>query len=143
MLRDIMDDEDDTKLKKLCQLMEPVVYEPNSNVVRPGDRLDKMLFIVEGELKCTDQPISIVKKNEYYGQDILEWALLNYTTRSYYDLVPPSTRFVDSGQAKVEALGLDAWNLLHFIEENVDINSPKLKELALLPRETHQMHTEV
>ncbi|KAK9937119.1 hypothetical protein M0R45_013932 [Rubus argutus] len=143
MLRDIMDDEDDTKLKKLCQLMEPVVYKPNSNVVRPGDPLHKMLFIIEGELKCNVPPmISIVKKNEYYGQDILEWALLNYTTRSYYDPVPSSTRFVDSGQANVEALGLDAWKLLHFIEENVDIDSPKLKALALPPRETDQMHTE-
>lgn len=134
---------DDTKLKSLCQLMEPVVYPPGEEVVTPGGRLNMMLFIIEGQLKCTDPPTLIVGKNEYYGQDILEWALLNYKTRSYYDDVPPSTRFINTGQAKVEALGLDAWKLLRFIEKNVDIDSPKLKDLALPPCETDQTHTEV
>lgn len=143
-----MDDKDDAKtakLKKLCQSMEPVMYTPNSRVVTSKGRLDKMLFIIEGQLKCTDpvDPLTLmILKNEYYGQYILDWALHNYTTRSYYVDVPLSTKNVEAGEGKVEALGLNAWKLLRFIEKNVNINSPKLKELALSPRETDQMHTE-
>lgn len=138
---------DDTQLKSLCQLMEPVVYNKTSNVVRREDPLDKMLFVIEGELESTDPPpIMTVKQNESYGQDIiLEWALLNYTTRFYYVDVPLSTRSVKAGEAKVEALGLDAWELLHFIEEKkVDINSPIVKGyLANSASKTDQVDTEV
>lgn len=113
-------------LKKLCRYMKAEIYKENEYIVNDG-RLDhakmNIIFIIQGEIEFTNtvNPNNIPKfsfmKGDYHEESIVSWVLQNYK-KSYYDPLPVSTGRVIC-RRKVEALVLNALDLIRFTKENL------------------------
>ncbi|CAN6568684.1 unnamed protein product [Malus baccata var. baccata] len=110
MLRGIEED----VLKIICQKLKPVSYDKNSVIIRKGEHLDKMVYIVDGDVSIED--VSRQGEGELCGQELLRWPF-------YYDFrsttTPLATKSVKAISV-VEALALDA-NDLESIYRQPDI----------------------
>ncbi|XP_062017364.1 cyclic nucleotide-gated ion channel 1-like [Rosa rugosa] len=112
-------------LEIICNHLQPVVYEMNTYVVRAGEPLGFMIFILRGKIIMTDGTSSnatttrsseisescddkILQGGYFYGEQLLSWASPNNI--SSYDNPVISTRDVKC-QTKVEALILKAEDL--------------------------------
>ena len=50
---------DEDVLHHICMSLKPVVILPKKkDVIKPGDEIDQMLIIVEGEIKLTERTFS-------------------------------------------------------------------------------------
>ncbi|KAL6206311.1 hypothetical protein ACLB2K_023559 [Fragaria x ananassa] len=106
-------------------LKKPVVYEKDSYIVRAGEPLSIMIFILRGKVIFTDTTSSnttttstseitenfdenVIEIRSYYGEQLLRWASPNNTSSSDNPVI--STRNIKC-QTKVEALILKAEDL--------------------------------
>ncbi|TQE04648.1 hypothetical protein C1H46_009731 [Malus baccata] len=107
---------DERVLMLICDYLMPVTYGANNFIFRMGDPLDFMLFIIDGTMwsyassdsqagngtsSMATEPLG---KGQFYGEELLEWALDGFTK------VPVSSKHVKS-QTKVEAFVLMAKDL--------------------------------
>ncbi|CAN6710399.1 unnamed protein product [Malus baccata var. baccata] len=58
---------DEVVLKKIYEHLKPVKYNENSDIIQKGQPLDKMIFIVDGEL-CDSYSAP-----KLYGEELLRW----------------------------------------------------------------------
>ncbi|KAG8391358.1 hypothetical protein BUALT_Bualt01G0179500 [Buddleja alternifolia] len=102
---------DDRLLDAICERLKPSLYTENTFVLREGDPVDEMLFIIRGRLESvtTDGGRSgffnrgFLKEGDFCGEELLTWAL---DPKSGANL-PPSTRTVKA-LTEVEAFALIA-----------------------------------
>ncbi|XP_050384861.1 putative cyclic nucleotide-gated ion channel 13 isoform X1 [Argentina anserina] len=105
---------DDRLMDALCDLLKPVLFPDNSFIIREGDPVDEMLFIMRGNLatmttnggrtgffNCAD-----LKAGDFCGEELLTWALDPKSTSN----LPLSTRTVEA-RTEVEAFALRADDL--------------------------------
>lgn len=102
---------DERLLDAICERLKPSLYTENTYVLREGDPVDEMLFIIRGRLESvtTDGGRSgffnrgFLKEADFCGEELLTWAL---DPKSGSNL-PPSTRTVKA-LTEVEAFALIA-----------------------------------
>ncbi|KAF5817082.1 putative cyclic nucleotide-binding domain, rmlC-like jelly roll [Helianthus annuus] len=102
---------DERLLDAICERLKPSLYTECTYVLREGDPVDEMLFIIRGRLESvtTDGGRSgffnrgFLKEGDFCGEELLTWAL---DPKSAGNL-PPSTRTVKA-LTEVEAFALIA-----------------------------------
>ncbi|KAL8260893.1 hypothetical protein R6Q59_024942 [Mikania micrantha] len=102
---------DERLLDAICERLKPSLYTEKTYVLREGDPVDEMLFIIRGRLESvtTDGGRSgffnrgFLKEGDFCGEELLTWAL---DPKSAGNL-PPSTRTVKA-LTEVEAFALIA-----------------------------------
>lgn len=105
---------DERLLDAICERLKPTLYTENTYILREGDPVDEMLFIIRGRLESetTDGGRSgflnrsLLKEGDFCGDELLTWAL---DPKSGSNL-PSSTRTVRA-LMEVEAFALEAEEL--------------------------------
>lgn len=102
---------DERLLDAICERLKPCLYTEHTYIVREGDPVDEMLFIIRGRLESVTTDggrsgffnRSLLKEGDFCGEELLTWAL---DPKSGVNL-PSSTR---TGKAltEVEAFALTA-----------------------------------
>ncbi|KAL3533072.1 hypothetical protein ACH5RR_006593 [Cinchona calisaya] len=102
---------DERLLDAICERLKPCLYTENTYIVREGDPVDEMLFIIRGRLESVTTDggrsgffnRSLLKEGDFCGEELLTWAL---DPKSGSNL-PSSTRTVKA-LMEVEAFALAA-----------------------------------
>ncbi|KAM0040724.1 putative IQ motif, EF-hand binding, cyclic nucleotide-binding domain, Ion transport [Helianthus debilis subsp. tardiflorus] len=102
---------DERLLDAICERLKPCLYTDSSYIVREGDPVDEMLFIIRGRLESVTTDggrsgffnRSLLKEGDFCGEELLTWAL---DPKSGANL-PSSTRTVKALR-EVEAFALPA-----------------------------------
>ncbi|KAK9699319.1 hypothetical protein RND81_08G166900 [Saponaria officinalis] len=110
----LFDNMDERLLDAICERLKPSLYTENTYILREGDPVDEMLFIIRGRLESetTDGGRSgflnrsFLKEGAFCGDELLTWAL---DPKSGSNL-PSSTRTVKA-ITEVEAFALEAEEL--------------------------------
>ncbi|XP_048322734.2 putative cyclic nucleotide-gated ion channel 8 [Ziziphus jujuba] len=105
---------DERLLDAICERLKPSLYTEHTYIVREGDPVDEMLFIIRGRLESvtTDGGRSgffnrgFLKEGDFCGEELLTWALDPKAGSS----LPSSTRTVNT-LTEVEAFALEAEEL--------------------------------
>ncbi|XP_022733945.1 cyclic nucleotide-gated ion channel 1-like [Durio zibethinus] len=105
---------DEQLLDAMCDRLEPALYTDKSYIVREGDPVEKMLFIIRGNLISTTTNggrtgffnAVYLKAGDFCGDDLLTWALDPLSSSN----LPLSTRTVQALK-EVEAFALMADDL--------------------------------
>lgn len=105
---------DERLLDAKCERLKPSLYTEKTYIVREGDPVDEMLFIIRGRLESvtTDGGRSgffnrgVLKEGDFCGEELLTWALDPKSAAS----LPSSTRTVKA-MSEVEAFALEAEEL--------------------------------
>lgn len=105
---------DERLLDAICERLKPSLYTEHTYIVREGDPVDEMLFIIRGRLESvtTDGGRSgffnrgLLKEGDFCGEELLTWAL---DPKAMANL-PSSTRTVRALN-EVEAFALEAEEL--------------------------------
>lgn len=105
---------DERLLDAMCDCLKPVLYTENSCIVREGDPVDEMLFVMRGELLTVTTNggssgffnSTYLKAGDFCGDELLTWALDPNMSSS----LPISTRTVKP-VTDVEAFALMAEDL--------------------------------
>ncbi|THF96683.1 hypothetical protein TEA_009919 [Camellia sinensis var. sinensis] len=102
---------DERLLDAICERLKPCLYTEHTYIVREGDPVDEMLFIIRGRLESVTTDggrsgffnRSLLKEGDFCGEELLTWAL---DPKSGSNL-PTSTRTVKALN-EVEAFALIA-----------------------------------
>ncbi|XP_031129872.1 putative cyclic nucleotide-gated ion channel 8 isoform X1 [Ipomoea triloba] len=102
---------DERLLDAICERLKPSLYTENTYVVREGDPVQEMLFVIRGKMESitTDGGRSgffnrgILTESDFCGEELLTWALDPKAGSN----LPPSTRTVQA-LSEVEAFALIA-----------------------------------
>lgn len=105
---------DERLLDAICERLKPCLFTENTYIVREGDPVDEMLFIIRGRLESVTTDggrsgffnRSMLKEGDFCGEELLTWAL---DPKSGVNL-PSSTRTVKA-ITEVEAFALIAEEL--------------------------------
>ncbi|XP_010251498.1 PREDICTED: probable cyclic nucleotide-gated ion channel 5 isoform X2 [Nelumbo nucifera] len=105
---------DERLLDAICERLKPSLYTERTYIVREGDPVDEMLFIIRGRLESVTTDggrsgffnRSLLKEGDFCGEELLTWAL---DPKSGSNL-PSSTRTVKA-LTEVEAFALIAEEL--------------------------------
>ncbi|XP_052180982.1 probable cyclic nucleotide-gated ion channel 5 isoform X1 [Diospyros lotus] len=105
---------DERLLDAICERLKPCLYTESTYIVREGDPVDEMLFIIRGRLESVTTDggrsgffnRSLLKEGDFCGEELLTWAL---DPKSGSNL-PSSTRTVKA-LTEVEAFALTAEEL--------------------------------
>lgn len=105
---------DEQLLDAMCNHLKPALYTEKSSIVREGDPVDEMLFIMRGTLATmttnggrTGFFNSVdLKAGDFCGEELLTWALDPNSATN----LPTSTRTVEA-KTEVEAFALKADDL--------------------------------
>ncbi|GER27773.1 cyclic nucleotide gated channel 5 [Striga asiatica] len=95
----------------ICERLKPCLYTESSYIVREGDPVDEMIFLIRGRLESVTTDggrsgffnRSLLKEGDFCGEELLTWAL---DPKSASNL-PSSTRTVHA-LSEVEAFALSA-----------------------------------
>ncbi|KAM6583889.1 hypothetical protein CsatB_010891 [Cannabis sativa] len=121
---------DEQLLDALCDRLKPVLYTDKSSIVREGDPVDEMLFIMRGNLatmttnggKTGFFNTADLKAGDFCGEELLTWAL-DPTSASN---LPTSTRTVEA-KTEVEAFALMADDLKFVASQFRRLHSKQLQ----------------
>ncbi|KEH40404.1 putative potassium channel, voltage-dependent, ERG [Medicago truncatula] len=121
---------DEQLLDAMCDRLKPVLYTEQSYVVREGDPVDEMLFIMRGKLLTITTNggrtgffnSEYLKAGDFCGEELLTWAL---DPRPSYNL-PISTRTVRT-IIEVEAFALKADDLKFVASQFRRLHSKQLR----------------
>ncbi|KAL1552762.1 Cyclic nucleotide-gated ion channel 1 [Salvia divinorum] len=105
---------DEQLLDAMCDCLKPVLYTEDSYIVREGDPVDEMLFIMRGKLFTVTTNggrtgffnSEYLKAGDFCGEELLTWALDPHSSSN----LPISTRTVQA-LSEVEAFALMAHDL--------------------------------
>ncbi|KAG9128748.1 hypothetical protein Leryth_021728 [Lithospermum erythrorhizon] len=121
---------DEQLLDALCDRLKPVLYTEKSYIVREGDPVDEMLFIMRGKLLTATTNGGrtgffnsvILKAGDFCGEELLTWALDPHTSSN----LPVSTRTVEA-LSEVEAFALMADDLKFVASQFRRLHSKQLR----------------
>lgn len=110
----LFDNMDERLLDAICERLKPSLYTENTCIVREGEPVDEMLFIIRGQLESVTTDggrsgffnRSLLKEGDFCGEELLTWALDPKTGSN----LPSSTRTVKAC-TEVEAFALIAEEL--------------------------------
>lgn len=105
---------DEQLLDAMCDCLKPILYTEGSCVIREGDPVNEMLFVMRGNLMSMTTNggrtgffnSDVLKAGDFCGEELLTWALDPTSTSS----LPSSTRTVKT-MSEVEAFALRAEDL--------------------------------
>ncbi|EYU25206.1 hypothetical protein ABFS82_06G023000 [Erythranthe guttata] len=121
---------DDQLLDAMCDRLKPVLYTEESYILREGDPVDEMLFIMRGKLFTATTNggrtgffnSDYLKAGDFCGEELLTWAL-DPTSSSN---LPISTRTVQA-LSEVEAFALTADDLKFVASQFRRLHSKQLR----------------
>ncbi|KAM7252625.1 hypothetical protein ACFE04_008134 [Oxalis oulophora] len=121
---------DDQLLDAICERLVSSLSTEHTNIVREGDPVTEMLFIIRGRLEsCTTNGgrtgffnSTVLRPGDFCGEELLTWALLPKSTVN----LPSSTRTVRA-LAEVEAFALRAEDLKFVANQFRRLHSKKLQ----------------
>lgn len=121
---------DDQLMDAMCDRLRPVLYTKESIIVREGDPVDEMLFIMRGKLLSVTTNggrtgffnSDYLKGGDFCGEELLTWAL----DPSSYSSLPISTRTVKA-LSEVEAFALMADDLKFVASQFRRLHSKQLR----------------
>ncbi|KAF8114835.1 hypothetical protein N665_0033s0025 [Sinapis alba] len=121
---------DEQLLDALCDRLQPVLYTEESYIVREGDPVDEMLFIMRGKLLTMTTNggrtgffnSEHLGAGDFCGEELLTWALDPHTSSN----LPISTRTVQA-LVEVEAFALKADNLKFVASQFRRLHSKQLR----------------
>ncbi|KAL7158256.1 hypothetical protein ABFS83_02G130200 [Erythranthe nasuta] len=122
---------DDRLLDAICERLKPSLYTESTYILREGDPVDEMLFIIRGRLESvtTDGGRSgffnrgYLKEGDFCGEELLTWALDPKSASNF----PPSTRTVKA-LTEVEAFALIADELKFITSQFKRIQSRQVQQ---------------
>ncbi|XP_027103587.1 cyclic nucleotide-gated ion channel 1 isoform X1 [Coffea arabica] len=121
---------DEQLLDALCDRLKPVLYTEHSFIVREGDPVDEMLFIMRGKLLTVTTNggrtgffnSDYLKAGDFCGEELLTWALDPHSSSN----LPISTRTVQA-LSEVEAFALIADDLKFVASQFRRLHSKQLR----------------
>lgn len=121
---------DEQLLDAMCDRLKPVLYTEQSYIVREGDPVDEMLFIMRGKLLTATTNggrtgffnSEYLKAGDFCGEELLTWALDPNTSSN----LPISTRTVEA-LSEVEAFALMADDLKFVASQFRRLHSKQLR----------------
>ncbi|CAK9138434.1 unnamed protein product [Ilex paraguariensis] len=121
---------DEQLLDAMCDRLKPVLYTEDSFIVREGDPVDQMLFIMRGKLLTVTTNGGrtgffnsvYLKAGDFCGEELLTWALDPHTSSN----LPISTRTVQA-LSEVEAFALMADDLKFVASQFRRLHSKQLR----------------
>ncbi|XP_062212470.1 cyclic nucleotide-gated ion channel 2-like [Phragmites australis] len=123
---------DDLILDNICDRLRPLVFSSGEKVIREGDPVQRMVFILQGKLRST-QPLTkgvvatcMLGAGSFLGDELLSWCL----RRPFVDRLPASSATFECVEA-AQAFCLDSPDL-RFITEHFryKFGNEKLKRTA-------------
>lgn len=108
---------DELILDNICDRVKPLVFSKNEKVIREGDPVQRMVFIVKGQLKssqCLSKGMvatCMLGPGNFLGDELLSWCL----RRPFIDRLPASSATFECVEP-TEAFGLDAPHLRYITE---------------------------
>ncbi|XP_052198178.1 cyclic nucleotide-gated ion channel 2 [Diospyros lotus] len=109
---------DDLILDNICDRVKPLVFSKNEKIIREGDPVQRIVFIVHGRVKSSQNlskgmvATSILDPGGFLGDELLSWCL----RRPFIDRLPASSATFSCTES-TEAFGLDA-NHLRYITDH-------------------------
>ncbi|KAG6387765.1 hypothetical protein SASPL_152957 [Salvia splendens] len=121
---------DEQLLDAMCDCLKPVLYTEDSYIVREGDPVDEMLFIMRGKLFTVTTNggrrgffnSDYLKAGDFCGEELLTWALDPHSSSN----LPISTRTVQA-LSEVEAFALMAHDLKFVASQFRRLHSKQLR----------------
>ncbi|KAL2339639.1 hypothetical protein Fmac_007579 [Flemingia macrophylla] len=121
---------DEQLLDAMCDRLRPVLYTEESCIVREGDPVDEMLFIMRGKLLTVTTNggrtgffnSEYLKAGDFCGEELLTWALDPHSASN----LPISTRTVQT-LSEVEAFALKADDLNFVASQFRRLHSKQLR----------------
>ncbi|KAI3704841.1 hypothetical protein L1987_75070 [Smallanthus sonchifolius] len=121
---------DDQLMDALCDRLKPVLYTEKSYIVREGDPVDEMHFVMRGKLLTITTNggrtgffnSEELKAGDFCGEELLTWALDPHTSSN----LPISTRTVQALE-EVEAFALMADDLKFVASQFRRLHSKQLR----------------
>ncbi|XP_022740045.1 cyclic nucleotide-gated ion channel 2-like [Durio zibethinus] len=109
---------DDLILDNICDRVKPLVFSKDEKIIREGDPVQRMVFIVRGRIKRSQSlskgmvATSIIEPGGFLGDELLSWCL----RRPFIDRLPASSATFVCLES-IEAFSLDA-NHLRYITDH-------------------------
>ncbi|PSS28805.1 Cyclic nucleotide-gated ion channel like [Actinidia chinensis var. chinensis] len=121
---------DEQLLDAMCDRLKPVLYTEDSFIVREGDPVDEMLFIMRGKLLTVTTNggrtgflnSDYLKAGDFCGEELLTWGLDPHSSSN----LPISTRTVQA-LSEVEAFALMADDLKFVASQFRRLHSKQLR----------------
>ncbi|KAK7320865.1 hypothetical protein VNO77_30751 [Canavalia gladiata] len=121
---------DEQLLDAMCDRLKPVLYTEESYIVREGDPVDEMLFIMRGKLLTMTTNggrtgffnSEYLKAGDFCGEELLTWALDPHSSSN----LPLSTRTVQT-LSEVEGFALKADDLKFVASQFRRLHSKQLR----------------
>ncbi|KAG2700630.1 hypothetical protein I3843_06G007800 [Carya illinoinensis] len=121
---------DEQLLDAMCDCLKPVLYTEKSYIVREGDPVDEMLFIMRGKLLTMTTNggrtgffnSEYLKAGDFCGEELLTWALDPHSSSN----LPISTRTVQA-LTEVESFALKADDLKFVASQFRRLHSKQLR----------------
>lgn len=121
---------DEQLLDAMCDRLKPVLYTEESYIVREGDPVDEMIFIMRGKLLSVTTNggrtgffnSEHLKAGDFCGEELLTWALDPHSSSN----LPISTRTVRT-LSEVEAFALKADDLKFVASQFRRLHSKQLR----------------
>ncbi|KAL1824467.1 hypothetical protein ACET3Z_011245 [Daucus carota] len=123
---------DDLILDNICDRVKPLVFSKNEKIIREGDPVPRLVFIVKGRVKSNQNlsrgivATSILEPGGFLGDELLSWCL----RRPFIDRLPSSSAtFTCLEPTEVFELGA---NNLRYITDHFryKFNNERLKRTA-------------
>ncbi|XP_068664870.1 cyclic nucleotide-gated ion channel 1-like [Aristolochia californica] len=120
---------DEQLLDAMCDRLKPALYTEDSYIVREGDPVDEMLFIMRGKLESVTTNggrtgffnSDVLKAGDFCGEELLTWALDPHSSN-----LPTSTRTVRA-ITEVEAFAFMADDLKFVASQFRRLHSKQLR----------------
>lgn len=109
---------EDLILDNICDRVKPLVFSKDEKIIREGDLVQRMVFIVQGRVKSYQNlskgvvATSILDPGGYFGDELLSWCL----RRPLINRLPSSSATFTCLEA-THAFGLDA-NHLQYVTDH-------------------------
>ncbi|KAI3509345.1 hypothetical protein L1887_24558 [Cichorium endivia] len=110
-------DLDDLILDNICDRIKPLVFSKDEKIIREGDLVQRMVFIMQGRVKSSQSlskgviATSILDPGGYLGDELLSWSL----RRPFITRLPSSSATFTCLQP-THAFGLDATHLQYITD---------------------------
>ncbi|KAG1341983.1 hypothetical protein COCNU_05G002120 [Cocos nucifera] len=108
---------DDLILDNICDRVKHLVFSKDERIIREGDPVQRMVFIVQGHLQSSQKlsegmvATCMLGPGNFLGDELLSWCL----RRPFIDRLPASSATFVCVEP-TEAFGLDAHHLLYITE---------------------------
>ncbi|XP_058184789.1 cyclic nucleotide-gated ion channel 2-like [Rhododendron vialii] len=108
---------DDLILDNICDRVKPLVFSKDEKIIREGDPVQRIVFIVRGRVKSSQmlskgmEATSMLEPGGFLGDELLSWCL----RRPFHERLPASSATFTVLES-TEAFGLDANNLRYITD---------------------------